>query len=459
MQGGTEVSRPFPFFFCRLNFCVVAAVIGYMAAPTSHAAPGDPPPPRGRHTAIWTGSKMVVWGGTSGSSSFFNDGGIYDPAANTWSAITTTGAPGPRFAHSAVWAGTQMIVWGGTTNGTPLSFFNDGGRFNLASGTWDPVTTSGAPKARYSHTAAWTGTKMVIWGGVTNTGYSGEGMRYDPTTDSWSTMHAASGFPRAFHTVIWSGTRVVMWGGYNLNGYLNYGVQYNPSTDSWGPFSTTINTPSPRQDHTAIWTGTEMIVWGGYGGSYRTNDGGRYNPATDTWGPRVPTNGAPSVRSLHSAVWTGSEMIVWGGRGNTAGSYLGDGGRYNPQSNTWAPVTTVGAPSPRDIHSAVWTGTEMIVWGGFGATGYLNDGGRYNPVADTWTALPTNAAVTLIIQRTLTDAVVVSWPSAASDRVLQIKTDVSAPGWDDVTQAPADDGTTKSIVIPSPTGTAFYRLR
>jgi N-acetylneuraminic acid mutarotase len=401
---------------------------------------------------------MLVWGGASSSSSFYNDGGIYDPAANTWAVITTNGAPGPRYAHSAVWTGMQMIVWGGTTNGTPISYFNDGGRFNLGSGTWDPLTTVNAAKARYSHTAAWTGTRMVVWGGLTNSGYSGEGMRYDPATDTWSTMHAATGFQRAFHTVIWSGTSVVMWGGYNLSGYLNYGVQYNPSTDTWGPFSTTINTPSPREDHTAIWTGTEMIVWGGASSS-RTNDGGRYNPANDTWGPKVPTNGAPSVRSLHSAVWTGTEMIVWGGRGNAAGSYAGDGGRYDPQSNTWAPMSNVGAPSARDIHSAVWTGTEMIVWGGFGASGYRNDGGRYNPATDTWTALPTNATVTLSIGTTSTNSVIVSWPSSASGRVLQTNADLSAPNWGDIGQTPADDGTTKSIVVPSPGGTLFYRLR
>jgi len=34
----------------------------------------------------------------------------------------------------------------------------------------------------------------------------------------------------------------------------------------------------------------------------------------DTWQQR--TNGAtPSIRFAHSAVWTGSEMIIWGGVG------------------------------------------------------------------------------------------------------------------------------------------------
>jgi N-acetylneuraminic acid mutarotase len=436
-----------------------AAAFFLAAALMCEAAPGDSPSPRGRHTAVWTGSQMLVWGGSAGSSIFLNDGGIYDPIANLWTPISSDGAPGPRFAHSMVWDGNGIIVWGGTTNGTPLSFFNDGGRFEPSSGTWSLLTTIGAPKARYSHTAAWTGDRMVVWGGLTNTGYSGEGMRYDPASDTWSPMHQANGFQRAFHTVIWSGTSVVMWGGYNLNGYLNYGVQYNPATDTWGNFTTSFNTPSPRQDHTAIWTGTEMIVWGGFGGSTRTNDGGRYNPATDSWGPKVPTNGAPSIRSLHSAIWTGTEMIVWGGRGNATGSYLGDGGRYNPQSNTWAPMSSAGAPSPRDIHTAVWTGTEMIVWGGLGAGGYRNDGGRYNPATDSWTPLPTNAAVKLNIQKTETNTIVISWPSSALSTTLQTNADLTTPDWGDSDATPTDDGTNKSVVLPATAGRVFYRLR
>ena len=44
------------------------------------------------------------------------------------------------------------------------------------------------------------------------------------------------------------------------------------------------------------------------------------------------------------------------------------------------------------MHTAVWTGTEMVVWGGVTITGgiHLNTGGRYNPANDTWTPTATN---------------------------------------------------------------------
>ncbi len=59
-----------------------------------------------------------------------------------------------------------------------------------------------------------------------------------------------------------------------------------------------------------------MIVWGGYfydGSYHELNTGGRYNPATDAWVGTSTGANVPSGRDDHTAVWTGTEMIVWGG--------------------------------------------------------------------------------------------------------------------------------------------------
>ena len=116
-----------------------------------------------------------------------------------------------------------------------------------------------------------------------------------------------------------------------------------------------------------------MIVWGG---SPSTNTGARYNPVTNSW-LAATLSGAPSARQEHTAVWTDSEMIVWGGIGTAS---FATGGRYNPSTDSWVATTTTGAPAPRYAHSAVWTGSEMIVWAGFrsGAGGeIISAGGRY----------------------------------------------------------------------------------
>jgi len=128
-----------------------------------------------------------------------------------------------------------------------------------------------------------------------------------------------------------------------------------------------------------------MIIWGGFNFSGTELDtGGRYNPITNSW-TGTDTTSAPAGRSYHSAIWTGTEMIVWAGY--TAGGVSNTGGRYDPTSNTWINTGNSNAPSSRTDHTAVWTGSEMIVWGGGGPEppGNLNTGGKYLPSIDSWT--------------------------------------------------------------------------
>ena len=124
---------------------------------------------------------------------------------------------------------------------------------------------------------------------------------------------------------------MIVWGGGDNNGLLNTGGRYNPTTNSWTATSTTY-APLAREFHTAVWTGSEMIVWGGFGHSYptRLKTGGRYNPSTDTWRATSKTN-APAGRNHHTAVWTGSEMIVWGGIISPISGYRNTGGQIQSQ--------------------------------------------------------------------------------------------------------------------------------
>jgi hypothetical protein len=77
-----------------------------------------------------------------------------------------------------------------------------------------------------------------------------------------------------------------------------------------------------------------MIVWGGHGSTMDFNDGKRYNPTGDSWTPTTQTN-APFARAVATAVWTGNEMIIWGGISyDTGGMLLNSGGRYCAQPST-----------------------------------------------------------------------------------------------------------------------------
>jgi hypothetical protein len=153
------------------------------------------------------------------------------------------------------------------------------------------------------------------------------------TDDTWtatSTTNAPTG--RYLHTAVWTGSEMIVWGGTDVSGNnLNTGGRYNPSTDSWSATSTT-NAPDARSSHTAIWTGSEMIIWGGQENFVSRNTGGRYNPSTDSWTATSTTN-APEGRFYHTAIWTGSEMIIWG--------------EFPTEVVSWAPVgDTIPAPTP-----------------------------------------------------------------------------------------------------------------
>ncbi|MCI0409840.1 MAG: hypothetical protein L0191_14960, partial [Acidobacteria bacterium] len=147
---------------------------------------------------------------------------------------------------------------------------------------------------------------------------------------------------------------------------------WNPSAPTCSQDNTWDNgslddVPDPRYGHVAVWTGSLMIVWGGHEGDIVPDvvldteiSGGLYDPATDTWAPTSRIN-APVLEANPTAVWTGSQMIVWGINKALTGS---TGSRYNPLTDTWSPVSTLGAPSPRQSHTAVWTGSRMLIWGG-----------------------------------------------------------------------------------------------
>ena len=299
---------------------------------------------------------------------------------NTWTPTGITNAPDGRRNHTAVWTGSEMIIWGGYDGFTDL---DTGGRYNPSTDSWTVTNTANAPDGRTGHIAVWTGTEMSVWGGLTCCPlvYFKTGGRYNPVTDNWvATTTTAAPDGRTAETAVWTGTEMIVWGGAGTRVY-NTGSKYNPDTDSWTATSTSAL--SARYAHTAVWTGSEMIVWGGGDGFTYFDNGERYNPVTNTW-LAINTAGAPSPRYAHTAVWTGREMIVWGGLDFSG--FFNTGGRYTPGTDSWTPTSSTDAPSARDGHTAIWTGSEMIVWGGYDAPNDLNTGGRYNPITDSWTA-------------------------------------------------------------------------
>ena len=67
-------------------------------------------------------------------------------------------------------------------------------------------------------------------------------------------------------------------------------------------------------------------------------------------GQLTSTTNAPDPRQLHTAVWTDSEMIVWGGY-NNSGDAVNTGGRYDAATDSWTETSTTNAPEARGGHT------------------------------------------------------------------------------------------------------------
>jgi hypothetical protein len=326
-----------------------------------------------------------------------------DSSCEGWEVLDASNPPEERTEHTVVWTGTEMIVWGGFN---PY-LLNTGGRYNPALNTWTPTSTGqNVPEKRWAHSAVWTGTEMIIWGGSNFNSMSvNSGGRYDPLTDTWSATSAGINVPaaRLHHTAIWTGTEMIVWGGEKCCAtFFNSGGRYNPSTDSWATTSL-VNVPESRTYHSAIWTGQQMVIWGGRDDTLGKNSGGRYDPVSDSWLPTSSLN-VPHFRWAHTAVWTGNQMIIWGGYfDNIVNEATNSGAMYDPLTDMWQEITSVGAPHYRAYHSAIWTGNQMIIWGGHStfSSGATSTGGRYSLLNDNWngTALGSNVPSKRVIKR------------------------------------------------------------
>jgi hypothetical protein len=154
---------------------------------------------------------------------------------------------------------------------------------------------------------------------------------------------------------------------------------------------------SPRAEAAAVvWTGRLLFVWGGATGPSAgalLNDGAVWDSSADEWRMLPP---APlSARTRASAVWTGRQVIVWGGLdhiGSHGSHVAADGAAWDPATNSWTPLS-VSPLSGRADAIAAWTGEKLILLGGrpagpTDAAREFTDGASFDPTSGTWRMLP-----------------------------------------------------------------------
>lgn len=337
---------------------------------------------RASAAAVWTGTDMIVWGGIGSyvSSNYSRrNGAAYNPSSNAWKPITLPPSTfSARHFLPGVWTGSKMLVWGGYDYST--SYKADGAAYDPVADTWTLLAASPLV-ARQNHGAVWSTTtnEMIVWGGYGSSctgSYCADGAAYDPATNSWSTIPAAPIAGRQRFAMVWTGTEVVIWGGQGTAGYLRDGARFDPKTKIWTKFPDPPAEFEGRMEMSVAWSGKEMLVWGGYGNyvspTYGKSDGARYLPG-GSWTRFTPStdgfgSGAVTTRFGTHAWFGGGKLWLWGGaNGNSSsGSALSGGASYDPAIDKWTAMdaAATGAPTGRTRAAVVWTGKEAIIWGG-----------------------------------------------------------------------------------------------
>lgn len=147
--------------------------------------------------------------------------------------------------------------------------------------------------------------------------------------------------------------------------------------------------PEVRTGPAAVWTGQDLLVWGGYvytgySDEAPSANGFSWNAANEKWTslPQSPLG----ARSFPATVWTGAELLLWGGW-DGLGAFFGDGAAFNPETARWRslPASPLG---PRAALS-VWTGSELLLWGTSIRMDHPpRDGAAYDPASNTWRSIP-----------------------------------------------------------------------
>ena len=304
-------------------------------------------PLSGRSDAFiaWTGSEVLIWGGQrrdslSGFGDEWSDGALYDPTRNTWKPMARWPLA-ERFGARAVWTGKRLVVWGGASAAAgkdppPLA---DGAAYDPADNKWaklPPAPLAGriAPLAGPRGDAA-----LVSWGpGELRDGKrvpAADSALYDAGSNRWSPAAAAPAPPKQTWCVDASECVGVDTGSKVL--FAGQGLAWDAAGNRWSSVAPGQFADPFLEGKAQAWTGSRMMFWGGGTADSPadaptatvTAAGAAYDASTDRWEALPPSPLAPRARA--TAVWTGREFIVWGGEADYSHrQQFDDGAAYTP---------------------------------------------------------------------------------------------------------------------------------
>jgi hypothetical protein len=167
---------------------------------------GESPPARHGHTMVYDpGSRnILLFGGALKDSSSQEgvDTWAYDARAKTWTELHPLGAlPSARCYHSTVWdpVARRVFLFGGAGGAGEPGALADTWAYDPRANAWTELRSSGAPpSARSLHALAYdpASGRVIVFGGQGG-GYLGDTWAYDCAADAWTEIHTSGGAPSA----------------------------------------------------------------------------------------------------------------------------------------------------------------------------------------------------------------------------------------------------------------------
>jgi hypothetical protein len=206
--------------------------------------------------------------------------------------------------------------------------------------------------------------------------------------------------------LVWTGSEVIAWGGCDAAVSdecrpTDTGLAFDPTTEEWSAIPAA---PAEAGAPHAVWTGREAIFI-----DEDTLDGVAFDPEARTWRSLPEPPIAPRFGAIY--LWTGNEVIVWGG-GDRGDPTIVEGAAYDPAADSWRRIAD--GPVGLNEASAVWTGQEMLVFGSaqndknWAATDTAV-GAAYGPTLDRWRELPPSDLSPQASSAVWTGDVMVAW--------------------------------------------------
>jgi hypothetical protein len=355
-----------------------------------------------------TWGKVLIAGGY-GDSGFLSSSELYNPLTNSFLPASDTPVMNTARADAVATrlASGKVLIAGGV---------GIGGAILSSTELYDPATNSFAPAlntpamniARVNMTATLLPSgKVLIVGGVNNSGALSSTELYNPRTNSFAppshtpTMNDAREFATA--TLLPSG-EVLIAGGYGaIFNVLSSTELYDPTTNSFAPPADTpvMNSARGYATATRLLSGEVLIAGGTQGGTNYLSSTELYSPATNSFAAPTDTPVMNTARLLATAtLLTSGTVLIAGGCCDTGGNTLSSTELYDPASNSFASaIDTATMNSARYYTNATRLPSgEVLIAGGQTVNngsprGYLSSTELYDPASNSFAGAAATAAM------------------------------------------------------------------